>query len=598
MSYSYQLTYNHLHSFENKMGLSSTMRKSSTLQIIIILAIAAATIWLSHFSHSANFGLYEDDYTRIPWAMEMTGSELFEQIQSVFMEFKGHALPLQVSSILSFSFIGARVGDLEGIYFIGYLFLTLNACLFYALIARIWQPKIAVLATLSFGLYSADITQAYLTHSLGLQPSLTLLLLAFHSYLSGRKILAYLFVTGILFNYETVFLLFLGAPLLKKNWEKGLVKEILVNTAIVGAILTFDVLLRITLGENRVVNLQFPDVVVVPLTHMIQGPIVSLGTYIYRPIQTIQNLDSEVLLTIAASFIVLSLLISRLEFENTAFLRSISSNLNNVNLSSIYDALRDKAARFEASPEMRSLLRYASTGIVMLVLAYPLTFTVRAYAISGRETRVHFAGIIGASIIWSSLLYFIGRVSNEFGKKRFGILAIAGMLSLLIGFGSLVQRDYVASWQHQKSFWQQIVDLVPDLEKGTVILVEPDNLPETRYIGSNTWNLPRILELVFEFPHDWALLDIPRVYRLTPDWEDDIMGEEGLLHLNARTTVAPRAYDRAVDPSKVIILKQVDNQLTRMSGPLRLGGFMVNIKPEPDIQSTYPKNMLYDYLID
>ncbi len=580
------------------MGLFSTMRNSSTLRTIIILAIVAVAIWLSHFSHSANFGFYEDDYTRIPGAMEMNGSELLEQIRSAFIEFRGHALPLHVSSIISFSFIGARVGGLEGAYFIGYLFLTLNACLFYALIARIWQPTLAVLATLSFGLYSADITQAYLTHSLGIQPSLTLLLLAFHSYLSGRKLLAYLFVTGILFNYETVFLLFLGAPLLKKKWEKGLLKEILGNTTIVGVILIFDVLLRITISENRVVNLQFPDIIVIPLTHMIQGPIVSLGTYIYRPIQTLQNLDTEVLLTIAVSLIVLSLLISRLEFKETAFLRSISSNLKSVNVRSTYDYIQSKTARFQASPEMRSLLRYASTGIVMLVLAYPLTFTVRAYAISGRETRVHFAGIIGASIIWSSLLYFIGRVSNEFGKKRFGILVIAGMLSLLIGFGSLVQKDYVASWQYQKSFWQQILNLVPDLEKGTVMLVEPDNLQETRYIGANTWNLPRILNLVFVFPDDWELFDIPRVYRLTPDWEDDILGEEGLLHLNARTTVAPRAYDRAVDPSKVIILKQVDGQLARVSGPLRLGGFMVNFKPEHDIQSTYPKTEFYDFLID
>ncbi len=530
--------------------------------------------------------------------MEMTGSELVEQVQSAFIEFRGHALPLHVSSILSFSFIGARVGDLEGIYFIGYLFLTLNACLFYALIARIWQPTLAVLAALSFGLYSADITQAYLTHSLGLQPSLTLLLLAFHSYLSGRKILAYLFVVGILFNYETVFLLFLGAPLLKKKWKNGLVKEILVNTAIVGAILIFDALLRISLGENRVVNLQFPDILVVPLTHMIQGPIVSLGTYIYRPIQAMQNLDKEVLLTVAASFIVLSLLISHLEFEKAAFLRSISSDPKHFNLSSIYAYIRGKTACFEASPDLRSLLRYASTGIVMLVLAYPLTFTVRAYAISGRETRVHFAGIVGASIIWSSLLYFIGRVSNEFGKKRVGILAIAGMLSLLIGFGNLVQKDYIASWQYQKGFWQQVVGLVPDLEKGTVILVEPDNLKETRYIGANTWNLPRILDLVFVFPNDWELLDIPRVFRLTPDWEDDILGEEGLLHLNARTTVAPRAYDRAVDPSKVIVIKRVDGQLARISGPLRLGGFLVNIKQENAVQSTYSKTELYNRLLD
>ena len=55
---------------------------------------------------------------------------------------------------------------------------------------------------------------------------------------------------------------------------------------------------------------------------------------------------------------------------------------------------------------------------------------------------------------------------------------------------------------------------------------------------------------------------------------------------------------KRLDPSKVIILKQVDGQLARVSGPLRLGGFMVNFKPEHDIQSTYPKTEFYDFLID
>ena len=41
----------------------------------------------------------------------------------------------------------------------------------------------------------------------------------------------------------------------------------------------------------------------------------------------------------------------------------------------------------------------------MLILAYPLTFTVRAYAISGRDTRVHLGAVLGAALLWASIWY-------------------------------------------------------------------------------------------------------------------------------------------------------------------------------------------------
>jgi len=230
---------------------------------------------------------------------------------------------------------------------------------------------------------------------------------------------------------------------------------------------------------------------------------------------------------------------------------------------------------------------------MLLVLAYPMTFTVRAYAISGRETRVHFAAILGASILFALFIKWITYILQRYTRRNIAMVIVAPWLALLVGFGQIVQLDYQASWENQISFWDQLVLIAPDLEKGTVILVDPAGLRDTKYIGSNTWNLPRILEQIYSFPESWGKYDIPRVYRLTPDWEQYILGEEGVLHLNARTTVAPRSYDRAVDPAQVIYLTSEDNQLARVTGSLTINDTSLGLKiSTPDPQPAYEPSVL------
>jgi len=277
-------------------------RESEGLKLLTIFMLIAVTIWVTRFWHSPQFGLYEDDYTRIPQALAMTGSELWKIIVQAFRHFVDHGKPLHPTLIYSLALIGGRIGDLFGVYIIGYLIVTFNAFLFYWLIKRISNQTFALISALAYCLYSGDTTQAFITHSLGLQPSLTFLLLAMHSYLSDKKVLSYLFVTGILLNYETPFLIFLGAPLLKKDWDKRLLKELALNAVILGGILLSVLLTRYFIGESRVSSLDFPEVVTTPITHMIQGPLVAFGSYFYRPIQAVLNLNAEMVLLMAIAF--------------------------------------------------------------------------------------------------------------------------------------------------------------------------------------------------------------------------------------------------------------------------------------------------------
>lgn len=121
-------------------------------------------------------------------------------------------------------------------------------------------------------------------------------------------------------------------------------------------------------------------------------------------------------------------------------------------------------------------------GVVMLVLAYPLTMTTTGISVAGRGTRVHTAANLGASILcaWACSL-LLSRPISRIGK--WGTAScVACFFGLLITFGLIVQHDYVLGWKEQREFWTELVALCPSLEDGDVIFVDPSDLPDTRQL--------------------------------------------------------------------------------------------------------------------
>ena len=166
----------------------------------------------------------------------------------------------------------------------------------------------------------------------------------------------------------------------------------------------------------------------------------------------------------------------------------------------------------------KSLLNLAFTGGLMLILAYPLTFTVRAYAISGRHTRVHAAGVVGAAILTGSLLLLMVALAKKLTRGRAILLGVGIWLAAQASFGFIVQKDYVLAWQLQKRLWTSLIPVVPDADDGTAILVTPDGLQDPRYIVANTWSLRTRSGLSrCVLPSDW--ISTPKVYRLHSEWE-------------------------------------------------------------------------------
>ena len=558
------------------------------------IPVLLSILWIGRYLHSAEFGLYEDDLTHVPSAVRMTWAELGTFASGVLLRFGGSGHPIHLILLNVLSNLGWRLGELKGLYVLGYVIIGLNTVLFFKLVQRLGGTALAGLAGIAYVVYAADTTQAFLTHSFGVQTAIAMVLAAFHAYLRGHGALTYGLSALAILTYETTFLVLLAAPLLV--YERGTKWSgmALRHAAAMAAIVLADLGLRFAFGEQRVSNLDLREIASLPILHMIQGPPVALGTYLYRPIQALSNWDVE-----KASIVTLCSIVVLSAFA--VYSRgSASRNPEKRTL----DAPADRQAGLEASwpdlsklpNEIQRLAKLAFAGLAMLVLAYPLTFTVRAYAISGRDTRVHAAGVIGAALLVGSIMMAALHLGRTRTWRVLVAIVLAVWTGMMVGFGLDIQRDYVLAWDLQREFWTQLVDMIPDVGNGTVVLVDPDVLRDTRQIGANYWNLPRVLMQLYAFPEEWV--SPPRVYRMAPGWRDRILTDQAKFRLDEATSVSPPATYGEFDPGNAILIVEGPDGLMRLTefptgrtGIIQLKAWEVSGEP------LYPPALLHTLLV-
>ncbi len=565
------------------------------LKKVVPFMLLAVLIWVTHFWHSAKFGLYEDDYNMVSRGMVMSAQELWEAIRTAFLRFEG-GKPFHASIVYFLSFLGGKLGGLTVLYWISYLFVTLNAFLFYLLLKRIVVDSFAFLGAVAYALFSADTTQTFLTLALGAQPSMTFLLLAMHCYLSGRQLISYILVSGVLLTYEVPYPVFLAAPLLNKNWDEKLIRKMIRHALILGGILGLAIVVRYLAGEPRISGLGFPEVITTPVKQMVLGPYMSLRSYIHRPYQVLRSLDGELAIVLTLSFLYLTVALSWLRFDARLDISHFITSLRSLNYTTVKDRIISKVSPIVLSDEQRSFIKFGLTGFLMLILAYPFTFTVSALTVSGRNTRVHFAAILGASILCACASWLIMTITATAGRKWIGVFILAGFFSFFVGFGFEVQNEYVLAWQYQQEFWSDLLPLIPDVEEGTVILVDPSGLKDTIHIGANFWNLPRMLDQIYQFPDDWD--EPPRVYRLVPNWREYIVRREGIFQLKDFTTHAPASNYKNIESSICILIEKINGRWMRRTEPLVFDGIEFPLKAwQITSPPTFNKGDLFDLLI-
>ncbi|PSB59214.1 hypothetical protein [Chamaesiphon polymorphus] len=570
--------------------------KALTIPEIAIFPLLASIVWVANFWHSASFGLYEDDWNRIPNIIGLSWSEIFNK---VVFETSGQGRPFHDGFIFLFSFLGIKLGGLQYAYAIGAAIVSANACLFYLLLNKIYNNRVfAVTGALTFCLFPADTTRDYLTHSLGIQPSLTFLLIALHCYTSGRIKLAYPIVFLSLIAYEPVFTVFFAAPLFNKKWDSKLPKELVRHALILTSIIILTLIVRKIVGEGQVSQFGLQSIVLLVLNPIV-GSITSLAMLVYRPLETLFKFNTELWPFCLLAFIGCAGLFAYLKVES---LHKVFS---------LHALVRSK--RFLKIPEaFEPYGKPIITGLVALMLAYPLAMTSYGFAISGRTTRVHVAAIIGTSILSACICSAILVTASKYDRKRLAVWGLAGFFALLVGFGLRVQQDYQLMWQHQRGFWSDVVRLCPDLTEGTTIFVEPSGLRDTRQpmpfrpsrgvsdpkqIKGLEWELPQVLDNIYQFPTSWQLK--PKAYRLQSDWQEKILSDRNLFRVSAAIPViSDDEINRELESTKVIFLETKSGKLTRRTEPLTIGDRQFELKQQTRSGlQPFDKKYLYNYLI-
>ncbi|WP_230458587.1 hypothetical protein [Microcystis aeruginosa] len=551
------------------IGKSMTLLNNKSLKITTFLTIALIT-WIAHFWYFNHLGLYEDDYAFIGNILTMDFSRFVDSVKNMNLAFfQGRVVGF---NILFFSaYFAGKLGGLPLIYISAYLLALTNNILFYLFLQRLWnQPIFVLTGTLAFTLFPADNTRAFLTH-IHILPAITFLLLAFLSYLNDKKIWSYLLITASFLSYETCFLLFITAPFLTKKPQSEIFKELIKHLFILGTIFLVVLILRKLTGDGRVGDLDIATAISTPIRQIITGPFVCLGTFVYRPWQTLHNLRGELLIFVPLSLLMLLWLF----LQNSRF-----SGLN--------------------SGENWPIIKQLSLlGISLLFLAYPLTFTVPATLISGRDSRVHAAAVVGASILGGILGYLIVYLANSYRQKNLAALLLATYFSLLIGFGIIVQQQNKLSWKYQQAFWADVIQLAPDLSDGQVILVDAPSLPWGSQLYPFAWSMPSVVGQLYQFPWQWK--NVPKLYKLNPDWQLKIAAN-GEIALNNDNGLLffyyPWEPARQVKTSEIILLQEKDGKLVRTTTPIVAGAKKFSFKPLTNSTiDSFDKGYLYDYLI-
>ncbi len=563
---------------------SITSKDQPALLWALLVLFLAVIAWCARYWMSGSFGLYEDDLTFLPMAMEADFNTILSTISGYFSTLAEQGRPLMWSWVVFLGHLGWRLGGLQGMYVLAYLMWLLNITLFVTLLRRIYPNLLfGVAAGMAYVVFAADTTQSFLFNAYGLQTAITLLLIALHLYISGSKIrwLSYIFLTLVLFNYETPFLLFLAAPLLTKQRGKVLLKYLVLNALIVGAIFLGVYFLRLTVGESRVASLGFTEMIQIGFRHMAIGPFVALGSYGLRPLQVARHLSLEVIIW---------MFLGVLAFFGMLYWAFRQHNRPRSNLLTIKQGWWSSL-----TGETQRELRLLAAGLLMLIMAYPLTVILRPQSISGRATRVHLAAVVGAALIIGCLVTLLLHGLRKKGWQIGFIVLVSLGLATNFAYGWRIQGDYSQAWTLQKDFWADLLPLIQDAGENTAILVDPSGLADVPSINANTWNLPRMLRLLFVIPEDWE--SPPQVFRLVDGWEENIIRVERYFTLDGTNTFANMVRFGDFLQRETIFITTDGGELNRLLS-IPIQGQTITLKPVgKPVLPALDTRLLYDLMI-
>jgi hypothetical protein len=506
---------------------------------LVLLVFISRFIWIN------SLGLYEDDWLFIGTAITNSFEQNWSRLYQAYTTF-WQGRPFFMTFITLIPVLSAKLGGLKALYSIGYIFLSTNVCLLYKILKKVInQPYIPFFTALFFCLYPSDTTFILLLHLFELQISLLFLLLAFNFYLNSKPIISYGLSICSLLTYETPFLTFLAASfLLRSNNNKKTTKHFIVLILIAGIYLG----VRRLFGESRVIDLDFLATLKTLAYQVTVGPLISLSMFFVRPLQVLAPFRFANLLVL--------LIATPIFFFLIYFLTKNWFNGNSI-------AIR--------SNRLQETKRLLLIGVFTTIFAYPTAITLDVNLTDGRASRVHFAAAFGTALIIASLWAIVlNTIPRKIAWKKITVLLLSLHLSGLLAFCLNVQYFYQLSWSYQQAFWKDVLQLAPDIDQDTVILVQAPDLQWGKQINPFDWSMPSILSAIYQFSSDWQ--HPPRLYVLNSQVGDvdgwkRMINEQSNFVLSSSNNSLRYYYawepERTVNSQNIILLVEENGYLVR-----------------------------------
>ncbi len=552
---------------------------------VLTVASLATVAWFAHFSGWRQTGFFADDHSFAVLTMAWTPGDarhLANLLAFSYPEPQGRPLGFLLG--LELPYLGYRLAGAFGMYAVGWLILSANAGLLYALLARRLPPPMPLVGGLMFLLFPADTTRPFLCHAHILQPSLTFALVAAHLFLCRSRSLrtaGYAVAALCLVTYETALLPLLAVPLLDlpaasrdrnppaepsgtaagfaarqirgraallRFANRPFLWRLAIHAAVLFALIGFVAVTRARGGEFRAVGATGGKVTVATevVLGSIRGPLAVAQASVRRPWQQVYaaaHRPAHAAL-VAAAAVAFTLVLT--------------------------------ARRRPTPPAVR---RAAAFGVTAVGVSYLLCFThYPPTCQEGQSTSVHTAAAIGAAAIAAAVAGWLLRRPSLLRRIVVGLY-----FALLFGHAIDEQAAYAGLWHERQSFWTQVLDLCPDLTDRIVILCDGTMSQPTWYMPVNLWSDAMVPAQAYQLPATFRLPPLLAAFPRTAGqaWRTAVRrGDDGRLVWRTPPCSCPPGQELL--PGETILLR-LDNagRLSRVSGTVDVEGQPFGLKPPP-----------------
>jgi hypothetical protein len=433
-----------------------------------------------------------------------------------------------------------------------------------------FAASFCLLASTVFVLSPLTTIRQFLNAAFTFNPAYILLFAGLLLYIRDRRWAAYASAAGALLTYESIFMLFVAAPLLLS--PPVVSRKTAAHVGICLLLLAAFSAIRIAGHEPRALG--------------VMGD--SVGAHVLAAVAH----PALYAVNIAALYARALYMAVR-----EASLESVIYSVAFAALSGWY-LFRPGLAAETAEDDPSMVRRAAGLGLAFLALGLSVSSFVLpgqpldSFVAMGRSTRVFASAELGASILVAAAWCAVLRPRFRRLDERLARAACAMFLVGLLAYCLVVQRDYVEVWTRQQNLLAQAILLTPDIQPDSTIMLRrhyPDPgfwavHNRRRAIGDEYAMFGEALSFLLEVDKK------PKIFFVFSDeWKDYLsLKSDGTLRWTA--TTVPHRWDIRNPPltaGRVIALDTGDGgRLVRPTMPLEVNGHRVG-QPPPVLSSNW-----------